>query len=301
MSKLLKGAVGSGKNANKHAEDVKIVIQLLNNHIDKNVSMQHVRPLDEKLAGNDPLVIAAIEQFQEKVMGSKKPDGRVDTNGKTIKELQKTPKDAMDVVGATLSIMKHVLLGPVGGVSPDVWNAALLSMLKHVSNPQLVKYDTITITDYSLPLTQERLWVIDLPGRAVIKHVHVAHGSGTQGSEGGNVRIHPVFSNNLGTNQSCVGGYVTLHEKMTKLGSLQKMGLPELGRTLVADGLDSTNNRMKMRGILFHGGWYINPAKGVFGLSHGCLVTHPDHNNAIIDRIKDGSFGYSWGGAAHQP
>lgn len=296
MGKLLKKAVGSGSNANKYPEDVKVVIQLLNKHIQKNVAMVGVSPLDLKLAGNDPQVIAAIEKFQELVVELKKPDGRVDPGGKTIKALQKTPKDAADVVAATFTILNQLIQGPVGGVEADLWNLALTNMLGHLDEPHLVKYDVITIIDYRIPIQKERLWVIDLPGRAVIMNVHVSHGSGRQGAEGGTARANPVFSNTVGSNQSTVGGWVTLHEKMTGLGSLEKIGLPEKGRTLVADGLDDSNSRMKMRGIYIHGASYFDGAKGKFGLSHGCLVTKPDHNNAIIDRIKDGTFGYSYAG-----
>jgi hypothetical protein len=152
----------------------------------------------------------------------------------------------------------------------------------------------VTLVDFRIPITQARLWVIDLPGRAVIKHVHVAHGSGTQGSEGGSAVNNPVLSNIAGSNQSSVGGFVTLHERTSTAGGLEKIGLNARGRAMVIEGLDSTNNRMQSRAILFHGAHYVGEGKR--GMSHGCFSTHPNHNSEIINRIKDGSFGFSYAG-----
>ena len=56
----------------------------------------------------------------------------------------------------------------------------------------------LTVIDYSLPLTEPRLWVIDLDRKVVLYHELVAHGDGSGGT------LATAFSNRMGS-QSSVG------------------------------------------------------------------------------------------------
>ncbi len=69
-----------GREGINRAADVKIVQELINNNLKK---LPALRPLD--VDGKiGPLTIAAIEEFQRRVVGMAKPDGRVDPSGHTL-------------------------------------------------------------------------------------------------------------------------------------------------------------------------------------------------------------------------
>jgi len=73
-----------GQGGVNHADDVRIVQELLNRH---RRSGQARLDVDGRCG---PLTIAAIRDFQQAVVGLRTPDGRVDPGGKTIKALNRT-------------------------------------------------------------------------------------------------------------------------------------------------------------------------------------------------------------------
>ena len=78
MARSISQSVGRG--GINRADDVKVVQELINNNLKKLPSL---RPLD--VDGDiGPLTIAAIEEFQRRVVGMAKPDGRVDPKGQTL-------------------------------------------------------------------------------------------------------------------------------------------------------------------------------------------------------------------------
>lgn len=80
-------AVGRGV-ANPNRDDVKLVQQLLN---------QHRKPPLRQIAVNgspDQETIAAIEEFQARVVKMARPDGRVDPNGATLRKLSEGGRSA---------------------------------------------------------------------------------------------------------------------------------------------------------------------------------------------------------------
>jgi len=72
-----------GREALNRPHDVGVIQRLLNDHIGQLVPL---RPLvvDRKIG---PITIAAIEEFQSRVVGLSAPDGRVDPDGRTFSVL----------------------------------------------------------------------------------------------------------------------------------------------------------------------------------------------------------------------
>lgn len=81
MAKKISGSVGKG-GKNKPA-DVRIVQELLNANISK------ITPLRSLVVDGDvgPKTVNVIEEFQRRVVGMTRPDGRVDPGGRTITSL----------------------------------------------------------------------------------------------------------------------------------------------------------------------------------------------------------------------
>jgi hypothetical protein len=81
------GSVGrGGKN---HQKDVRYIQQILNKPLPVALSKPvPVTGLIDEKKGDDP-TIAAIEELQQKVLHTAKPDGRVDPGGKTLQLLMK--------------------------------------------------------------------------------------------------------------------------------------------------------------------------------------------------------------------
>lgn len=72
-----------GKNGINKVSDVKVVQRALNSH--------HQEPALLTVDGlSGPRTVAAIEEFQARVLGFKHPDGRVDPGGKTFQALAHT-------------------------------------------------------------------------------------------------------------------------------------------------------------------------------------------------------------------
>lgn len=81
----IRSSVGrSGRNTRR---DTEIVQTLLNNHL---TSIGRKHPLAEDGRAGDK-TINAIVRFQQRVVGTHQPDGRVDPNGRTIRALNEEP------------------------------------------------------------------------------------------------------------------------------------------------------------------------------------------------------------------
>ncbi len=135
----------------------------------------------------------------------------------------------------------------------------------------------ITVIDYSLPSTVERVFLIDIKNQILIQKSLVAHGKNT----GENYALH--FSNKPGSHQSSLGFFVTGN---TYYG--------QNGYSLVLNGLDTTYNEYaKSRAIVVHGADYVShiyiEKNGRLGRSFGCPALPLESCHEIIDLIKNGS------------
>jgi hypothetical protein len=137
--------------------------------------------------------------------------------------------------------------------------------------------EVITIIDFSLPSTRERLWVIDLIQGKVLYRCLVSHGrnSGELMAEN--------FSNTPGSNTSSPGFYTTGETYFGKHGL-----------SLTLDGLEmGINDKARARTIVIHGAEYVSTdfirIHGRLGRSFGCPALPVALSKDIIQTIKDGS------------
>jgi hypothetical protein len=129
----------------------------------------------------------------------------------------------------------------------------------------------ITIADFSLASTANRLWVIDLARKKVLFNTYVAHGSGS-----GNAYA-TSFSNNGSSHQSSLGFYVTGSTYCGKHGcSLRIAGMDR-----------GFNDNAESRAVVMHSANYVT--KGHVGRSWGCPAVAPQLAQPIINTIKGGT------------
>jgi hypothetical protein len=89
---------------------------------------------------------------------------------------------------------------------------------------------------------------------------------------------------------SSVGGFVTNSGTYeTAAGSPRDHRVRRTG--LRVDGLDTTNNHARDRGIVFHGAHYVT--RNHAGRSNGCFATEQSVNDRLVVLIAGGSFVYS--------
>lgn len=140
----------------------------------------------------------------------------------------------------------------------------------------------ITIVDYSLPSTQNRLWVIDLKKRKLLFTTLVAHGQGSG-------KIYATrFSNHLGSKQSSLGVFLT---GQTYCG--------QHGFSLSLHGLEpGINDQARKRSIVIHSARYVTPnfikQNGALGRSWGCPALDPTIHQAVINTIKNGTLFFAY-------
>jgi L,D-transpeptidase catalytic domain len=135
----------------------------------------------------------------------------------------------------------------------------------------------LTLVDYSLPSTEERLWVLDLAEGAVRFHALVSHGR-----ESG-LRQAVAFSNVPGSKQSSLGLFRTDETYFGRHGySLRLVGLEP-----------GVNDLAYERNIVVHGADYATPTfaskHGRLGRSWGCPALDPALHRDVIDTIRGGS------------
>ena len=137
--------------------------------------------------------------------------------------------------------------------------------------------NVLTVIDYTLPSTEPRFWVLQMPQGQVLFHELVAHGRNS-----GEGRAEH-FSNRHNSKQSSLGLFRTAE---TYYG--------RHGYSLRLDGLEAgVNDNARERFIVIHGADYVSPefaaAHGRLGRSWGCPALPRSRSRAIIDRIRDGN------------
>ena len=137
--------------------------------------------------------------------------------------------------------------------------------------------EIITICNFNLPSTENRLWIIDLAKKKVLFNTYVAHGEGS----GNDCSLS--FSNNANSHKSSLGFYVT--------GDTYN---GEHGVSLYLNGMDEGfNDAAYDRGIVVHGADYVCnkfvSANQRLGRSWGCPAVPTKLSLPVINTIKEGT------------
>lgn len=140
----------------------------------------------------------------------------------------------------------------------------------------------LAVIDYSLPSTEQRLWVFDLKQRKLLFHELVAHGR----NSGENMAVQ--FSNQNESNATSLGLYRTAASYNGHNGYSLRM-----------EGLEpGFNDRAFDRAIVIHGAPYVSPdlarSNGRIGRSLGCPAVRPAIAHKLIDSMKDGQLLFSY-------
>ncbi len=159
----------------------------------------------------------------------------------------------------------------------EVFRKAFIGYLNLKKENKLSKPDILSCIDFSLPSTQERLWIIDLKNKKVLFHELVAHGK----NSGGNMAT--TFSNIMNSNMSSLGFYVTAQKYTGKHGLSLRLSGQEAGY----------NDMAMARAVVIHGADYVSKefvkSMGRLGRSFGCPAVSREVSDGVINAIADGS------------
>ena len=145
----------------------------------------------------------------------------------------------------------------------------------NIANKVYLKYlnkaskKTIIIVDFSKPMEQNRLFVVDVDSSKIILSSMVCHGIGS-----GNISIPTKFSDKEGSKMSSKGVMLTAETYYGVFGYSMKV-----------DGLQKNINlNARSRSIVFHDSSMLSKA-----WSWGCFSTPKNVNKKLIDLTKNGS------------
>lgn len=145
-----------------------------------------------------------------------------------------------------------------------------------------VKKPVLTVIDYSLPSSKQRMWIFDLNKERLLYNTYVAHGK----NSGMDIPNH--FSNKPSSKETSLGTFVT---RDTYMGSK--------GYSLNLQGLEKGfNDNAYSRRVVIHGAWYVEPGfikqSGRAGRSWGCPSIAKTLAKPVINTIKGGSVVFAY-------
>jgi hypothetical protein len=145
-----------------------------------------------------------------------------------------------------------------------------------------VKKQILTVIDYSLPSSKQRMWIFDMTNERLLYNTYVAHGK----NSGSDIPHH--FSNQTSSKETSLGTYVT---KDSYIGSN--------GYSLNLQGLEKGfNDNAYNRRVVIHGAWYVEPdfikRSGRAGRSWGCPSIAQTIARPVINTIKGGSVVFAY-------
>lgn len=146
-----------------------------------------------------------------------------------------------------------------------------------IENGTIAAGKPLTIIDFSIPSTNDRLWVIDMETLKISFQSLVAHGRNS------GEKMAEKFSNQHSSYMSSVGFYLTGE---TYQGNH--------GYSLRLDGLEKGfNDQARSRAIVIHGANYVDQKfisnTGRLGRSLGCPALPMETHEEIINMIKEQS------------
>jgi hypothetical protein len=174
------------------------------------------------------------------------------------------------------NLYKQIDFSKYAPLSYEVFDKAFHGYLNLLNSGKISREKgIISICDFSMPSSENRLWIIDLIKRKVLFNTYVAHGQGS-GDD-----MATSFSNSMNSHKSSLGFYVT--------GDIYD---GEHGTSLRLQGMDEGfNDAAYDRGIVVHGADYVcnkfvtNNQR--LGRSWGCPAVPAKLSGRIIDAIKD--------------
>ena len=148
---------------------------------------------------------------------------------------------------------------------------------EQLKNQGKIENDVLTIVDFSLPSTEERMWVIDMKTKTILLQSLVAHGR----NSGDNMATN--FSNVSESFQSSLGFYTTGEVYQGKHGF-----------SLRLDGMEKgINDNARNRAVVIHGADYVSKSfikqHGRLGRSQGCPAVPYEVHETLINKIKNKS------------
>ncbi len=200
------------------------------------------------------------------------------------------------LVGLTLifapSIFAYPLLPNISGLyqklhfsAPGLQQGALKSALHAyltAHSKHLVRKPILTVIDYSLPSSQQRMWVFDMQRQKLLLNTYVAHGQNS------GMAVANRFSNYPSSKSSSLGTYIT-----------QDVYSGHNGVSLNLQGLEKGfNDNALSRRVVIHGAWYMEPSfihsTGRAGRSWGCPAVAQSIASSLIQSIKGGSVVFAY-------
>jgi hypothetical protein len=165
-------------------------------------------------------------------------------------------------------------------IDPRLKERALAAL--EAKRASLRNTDVIGIADFSRMSREPRFYIVDLRSGFVTEH-HVAHG---KGSDPANYGFLQYFSNEMGSEATSQGAYLTGNAYQGKYGY-----------SLRLDGLDPSNSNALARQIVVHTAWYAEPRMvesfGKLGRSEGCFaLPGVSHAEAMV-RLGSGRLLYA--------
>ena len=143
-----------------------------------------------------------------------------------------------------------------------------------------IKNELLTIVDFSLSSTKERMWVIDMAQHKIILQSLVSHGMNS-----GKEFAHS-FSNEINSFKSSLGFYLTGETYIGQHGLSLKLDGQEYG----------VNDKARARAVVIHGASYVNhqlaKSQGYIGRSQGCPAVPEAITKTLIETIKNHSVLY---------
>lgn len=165
-------------------------------------------------------------------------------------------------------------------IRPQLFKRAIAALDRH--SMRVPSHDRIAIADFGTPSFRPRFYIVNL-GSGEVESYLVAHGIGSDPEHTG--LLHR-FSNDVGSEATCEGAFLTADYYVGKHGDSQRLL-----------GLDPTNNNAFDRAIVVHSAWYANQdmlAKhGKLGRSQGCFAVGEKELAKVFERLGPGRMIYS--------
>lgn len=166
-------------------------------------------------------------------------------------------------------------------VKAGVSATALKNALSYDQSSKIItNKEWLMIADYTMPSSQQRLFIINLKTGLLIK-TYVAHGIGSDDGHGNAVR----FSNQENSLQTS-SGFLKIGEHIVS---------PGYGAAFRLEGLEDRNSQVKKRLIILHGANYVSAeAGGKVGLSEGCPAVSEEMIKLLYSKNIPGSLFYGY-------